>query len=116
MLEVIFVVFLCRSLGNRLRAKGRKPFWMQVMLVVFWIGGEFTGGFVAGVWHAVRNGPEAPMGIGIYAIAMVGAALGAGVTFLVASLLPPVETSVYQGSVGINSVNRHVDPDNPYAS
>ena len=115
MLEIIFVIGLCKALGNMLRAKGRNPLWMQVMLVVFWIGGELAGGIVAGILHAITKGPEAPMGIGVYLIAICGAAIGAGVTFLIAYLLPSLN---YEATPTISSSNpfgRHIDSDNPYA-
>ena len=44
MLEIILVYFMCKSIGKKLRAKGRKPLVFQFMLVVMWIGGEIAGG------------------------------------------------------------------------
>ena len=44
MLEIILVIFMCKSIGKKLRAKGRKPLVFQFMLVVMWIGGEIAGG------------------------------------------------------------------------
>lgn len=115
MLEILLVIWLCKSLGNKLRAKGRRPFWMQFILVVVWFVGEFTGGFVAGVVHVLRNGQDAPMGFGIYFVAIAGAALGAGFIFLVAHLLPGNEPQVAADAFGERKSSRQLDPDNPYA-
>ena len=115
MLEIIIVVVLCKSLGNQLRAKGRKPFWMQFLLVVAWFGGEFAGGVVGGIAHVIQNGPDAPMGMGVYLFAIVGAALGAGFTFLIASLLPASDPETPPAPYGDDPFERRTDPNNPYA-
>lgn len=114
MLEILIVIGLCRTMGRILRAKGRKPLMMQVMLVVMWIVGEFTGGFIAGIVHVMRHGQNVEMGFGVYLFAMVGAAIAAGITFMVAHLLPsqtalPISTSQDPFD------QRTRDPNNPYA-
>jgi hypothetical protein len=98
-----------------LRAKGIKPLWMQVMLVFCWILGEFAGGFVAGVIHVIRNGENAPMGFGVYALAIGGAVLGAAFTFLVAYFLPnrDVQPQIIPDEDPFNYRPR--DLNNPYA-
>ena len=115
MLEIILVIGLCSALGKMLRAKGRKPFWMQVMLVVCWLMGEFTGGFIAGIVHVIRNGENAPMGIGVYLFAILGAALGAAFTFLVAYLLPAQHAAPQVMPTEDPFELRPRDPNNPYA-
>ena len=90
MLEIILLYFLCKSLGSMLREKGRNPLAFQILLVLFWFGGEFMGGVVAAIVHAARygDGPQ-ELGLGVYLFALVGAACGAGLWFLVAGLMPP---------------------------
>lgn len=114
MLEIVLVIALCKVLGNLLRAKGRKPIWFQVMLVLGWILGEFAGAFVGGVVHAIRNG-EAPMGIGVYLFAIMGAAVGAGCTFLIAYLLPALNRESRLENLTYEPLERRIDPNNPYA-
>lgn len=114
MLEIFFVIGLCKALGNLLRAKGRKPFWMQVLLVVTWIVGEFSGGFLAGVLHVLRNGEDAPMGISVYLFAILGAALAAGFTFLIAYMLPSLDHESRHPTTN-DPFERRIDPNNPYA-
>jgi hypothetical protein len=81
-LEILFLVYLCRQLGRTLRDKGRSAGWYQFLLVVLWFGGEFFGGIVALVLGID--------GLGIYLGALLGAAGGAVIGFVVAHSLPPV--------------------------
>lgn len=89
MLELILLVVLCKSIGNVLRNKGRNPLLFQIMLVGMWIGGEIAGFIVGDVIYAIRHG-AAPdeFELSGYLYAIVGAACGAGFTFLVAHLMP----------------------------
>lgn len=115
MLEIFLVVVLCKALGKMLRAKGRNPLGLQVMLVVLWILGEVIGGAVAGVLHLIRNGENAPMGFGVYLFAIGGAALGAALTFLVAYLLPAKDSGPQPMAMNVDPFDRPRDPNNPYA-
>ena len=114
MLEVLLVVGLCTALGKKLRAKGRKPLWMQVGLVFAWILGELVGGFIAGIIHVIRNGENAPMGFEVYAFALVGAAIGAATVFLIAHLMPDLNAGPPQPQ-SIDPFDRKRDDANPYA-
>lgn len=116
MLEIILVIGLCKSLGKMLRAKGRNAVWMQVMLVVCWIIGEFMGGAVGGVVNIIQNGEGAPLGFGVYLFAIGGAALGAGLTFFIAYLLPDENSEPHLDPFDNAQIGRRIDPDNPYAS
>ena len=114
MLEILIVIALCTKMGKMLRAKGRKPLMMQITLVVMWIAGEFIAGFIAGVLHVLRNGQNAEMGFGVYVCAIVGAAIGAGIAFLIAHLLPDQsQPSLATGQDPFDHRTR--DPNNPYA-
>ncbi|MGI9472439.1 MAG: hypothetical protein ACR2NZ_12940 [Rubripirellula sp.] len=114
MLEILIVIGLCRSMGKMLRAKGRKPLLMQIMLVVMWIVGEFTGGFIAGIVHVLRHGENVEMGFGVYVFAIVGAVIGAGITFLIAHLLPSQDEP--QMVTAQDPFDQRVrDVNNPYA-
>ena len=123
MIEIVFVVVLCKLIGKKLVAKNRKAWPFQLMLVVGWFGGEFVAGFIAGIVHAIQNGPNAPIGTGIYLLAIVGALVGTGFTFLVVHLLPPnappsMISSEAEDPFGANpnAAKRYPsDPTNPYA-
>ena len=114
MLEILIVIALCTKMGKLLRAKGRKPLTMQIALVVMWIAGEFIAGFVAGIVHVLRNGQNVEMGFGVYLVAIVGAAIGAGIAFLIAHLLP--DQSQESFATGQDPFDQRTrNPNNPYA-
>lgn len=126
MLEIILVYFLCKGLGSMLRAKGRKPLGLQILLVVCWLGGEFAGGMVAGVIQVIRNPgqQEVQVDITIYLFALGGAALGTGFVYFIAYLLPPNEqfsSQAYSLKPGDTFAQQNynlppADPNNPYSS
>jgi len=84
MLEVLFLWFLTRQIRKIVEPKGRKPFGYQTMLVAFWFGGEIVGAFIGFLLFS-----EADLQCLVYIPALLGAALGAGVAFLIASSLSP---------------------------
>ena len=120
MIEIIVVYFLCKGLGKIVRAKGRKPLWLQVMLVVSWFGGEFVGAFIGAIGYVVMTGDDTgELHPSVYLFALLGAALGAGFCFLVAYLLPDAAPAYdpYQAAPdfgGMNPSKPRVDSDNPY--
>ena len=102
MLEILLIVKLTKSLSAKAREKGRPTSW-AALLPLFWILGE-VGGFILGA--------ALEMGTGAYAIALIGAALGAGAAFLVVGGLPQRELEpVDDDAAGIGTF----DPSNPYS-
>jgi hypothetical protein len=102
MLEILALYFMCKSMGNMLRDKGHKPLGYQVLLVLFWFGGEFVGAVATTVMLALVSGPNAvEQGFNVlaYVGALIGAVMGAGLAFLIAKLLPdrtvPTVTDLY---------------------
>ena len=85
MLEVLFLVYLCKQLGGKLRAKGRSAGWFQFLLVVAWLAGEVMGGIVAAGVLDDGSGQFHP---GAYLGALLGAACGATAVFLYVRSLP----------------------------
>lgn len=83
MLEIILLFFLCRRLGEILRAKGRSPGWYQFLLVVLWFGGELFGAIVTVAVFQVD-------GLALYLGAILGAAGGALLAFVIANSIPPM--------------------------
>jgi len=109
MLEIVLLFFLCRNLGERLRAKGRTPIGYQIGLVVLWFGSEVTVGFIYGIISAIQSsGQEPTLGIGAYLIAIVAAALSAVAMFTLVHFLPPVGYAEYDPDVG----NPYRSPNN----
>lgn len=124
MIEILVLYYICKRLGEYLRGKGRKPLLLQILLVLFWFGGEFLAGVAAGLVQAMRHrGVPQEFDFTIYGAALVGAACGAGVVWSIAKLLPPLEPEIPSAShFGPHpGVPREWDfppddPNNPYTS
>ena len=121
MLEIIVLWQLCKSLGRILRDKGRKPRPFQILLVVMWFGGELAAGFVAGIVQVARQGQLDPgVNPAVYLFAVLGAACGAGITFLIARQLSPIgeEQPADFGEVSpaLLPLGDLMPSDNPYQS
>jgi len=83
MLEIVILFFLTRHVGEIVRSKGRAAGWFQVLTVVLWIGGELTGAVIGAVVGALSDsGMLLP-----YLFALFGAAVGAGLSILIARSL-----------------------------
>ncbi len=89
MIEIIIVWQLCKSVGRIVREKGRKAIGWQFMTVGLWLGGEIAGAVVG----AVISGGE---GASLYVLALVGAAGGGALAYVIAKSLPPLNESVEQ--------------------
>lgn len=88
MLEILLLVFLCKRLGAMLREKGRSAGWMQFLLVVCWFGGELVCGVAIVVFMQMAGSSEP--GVGAYLGALLGAAGGATIVFVIANSLAPL--------------------------
>ena len=92
MLEIIALIYLTRRVGEIAREKGRKAGWFKLMTVVLWFGCEIGGAVVGGIVTAIAGWPEAV----IYVLALVGAAAGAGLSFLIVKALPVRDAALMQ--------------------
>ena len=89
MLEIIFLVSMCKSIGRTLREKGRKPTGYQALLVAAWFGGEFMGALVGLL--ALGGGGA------VYLFALLGAAAGAIVMFVIVKNLQALNSPAMRG-------------------
>jgi hypothetical protein len=80
MIEILLIRALVKAIGRLLRDKGRSPGLFQFLAVVLWIGGEVTGGVVGVVLE---------LGNGAYVLALLGAASGAGLSWVIAKAAKP---------------------------
>lgn len=85
MIEILALVYICKSVGNIARNKGRATVGYQALAVVFWFGFEFLGAVAAVVF---ATGAEEPGMLFLYAGALAGAAVGALASFAVVMALP----------------------------
>lgn len=90
MLEILLLVALTNRIGRICEEKGRKAGGFKGLTVLLWFGGEIIGaaiGFSLGV-----------EGAGVYLFALGGAAVGAGISVLIANNLKPAQTDEFQSS------------------
>ena len=91
MLEILFLIHLCRQMGNKVRSRGGgggSATWYQFLVVLLWFGGEVLGGLVAAILLGGRGGG---LNLFVYLAALVGAGLGAALAFFLAGLTHPSE-------------------------
>jgi len=102
MIEILFLGWFVRKLSAMAKAKGRSGGWGGLG-ALFWIGGEVLGLLI---------GSAAGGGGGAYAMALLCAAVGAGVAYAIVNSLSAAE---YAMSGGDDAPNPHYDPKNPYS-
>ncbi len=83
MLEILCLVWLCRSIGNNLRAKGRRPGWYQFLAVLLYFVGLFTGALAGALLET---------GNIIYVFTLAGGVFGALTGYTIASLVKPARS------------------------
>lgn len=90
MIEIVMLIYLTRLVGRIVEQKNRKSGWYKFLAVVLWLGGEFAGGFAGGLLVVLTHASEGF----IYLFALIGAAIGAGVAFVVAKSVSAVDPFV----------------------
>lgn len=103
MLEILALIAMGKRIGSKMRDKGRSAGWHQFLLVVLWFGGELVGA-VFGVLATHGRG-----GVEVYVFALIGAAIGAGVTFLIVNSAAP-NSALYQQTSPISNYPPPVTP------
>jgi hypothetical protein len=88
MLEILILIKLCRQIGEMARKKARRAWGYQLMLVLFWFGGEIGGAFFAGLVLLLCGEEIEDYLILVYLSAIAGAALGAWTAFVIVKILP----------------------------
>lgn len=86
MLEIILLIFLTRKVGGIIEGKGRKAGWYKAMTVALWIGGEIGGAIIGGIIVAISGAGQ----FLIYVAALLGAAGGAALAYVIANNVTPV--------------------------
>ena len=66
MLEVIALIFLCKSNGNLASKKGLKPTTWKIYTAVAWIVAEIIGVFMIGLPMFGKTNILALMGVGVF--------------------------------------------------
>src|SRR5262245_2158140 len=90
MLEIILLITLGKRIGNIVRPKGHKAGLYQFLLVILWFGGEILGAIFGTIIGAVVLQQNEPTLLA-YLFALLGAAAGAVIAFVIAKNLPPTQ-------------------------
>src|SRR6516164_4919403 len=90
MLEIILMVVFSKKIAAMVREKGRSPVGYVVMFILFWIAGEFLGAIVGAIVSLIVNPQQEPSLIIVWPLGLLGAALGAGIAYFIASSVSPV--------------------------
>lgn len=86
-IEVLILWFLTQHISKTVRQKGYKSGRYIALTVVLWFAGQFAAGLLGATAAA---GSSSQFGMGI--IALLGAAVGAGMAYGIANNLAPVDS------------------------
>jgi hypothetical protein len=84
MCEIVLLILLSKKVAEITRDKGYSAAPFVIFLILAWFGGEIMGGLFGFVLFSDQEDPP----FAVYLLALVGAAVGVGVTFLTVNLLP----------------------------
>ena len=85
--DLLFVILVCKHVGEMVQEKGRNPMPYQILMGVGWIGGGLIGGvigLVLGIIVADGNGNGDVVGLVAALGYALGVASGAGPAYLLA--------------------------------
>ena len=104
------LVGLVKGMEALMKPKGRNPLLLQIMACVGWIGGEIVGAVAGAIFYHLQNPQAEETGLIVYAYALLGAVIGAGIPFLIALCIP---TKIYEGELVVPTT---IHPTNPFDS
>jgi len=90
MLEILILISLTKQIGAIVEKKGYNSRGYKIATVALWFGGEFFGAIVG---SAFTGGGES-LNCLLYFIALIGAGIGAGISFAIANSLNPMDPSL----------------------
>jgi hypothetical protein len=92
MLELFILYTLSTRMGVAVAAKGRPPLRYQLLLILFWFGGQLAGAILAVMTLTALDFEEFDLLFIAYIAALFGAAMGAWLVFQLVARLPDPET------------------------
>jgi len=125
--DLLFVILICKHVGEMVREKGRDPLLYQVLMAVGWVGGEVIGGVAGAILAGIlSNGDEDAVGLGAGIGVLLGLACGAGPAYLLAANVtrdpnyrPPMPvpgSSPYGPPPGAPVYGAPLNSSNPYST
>lgn len=97
MLEILALLVLTKRIGKIVEEKGHKSGWYKALAVGLWFGGEIVG-LILGI--LIVGGDSSARWLP-YLIALIGAAVGAGIAYAIANNLPPGNPTLSPESSGV---------------
>jgi len=85
-LEIIAIWQLNKNIGQIVERKGHRSGGYKFLTVALWFGGEIVGAFLG---LAITGADESAQCL-VYLVAIVGAVIGGGISYLIASNLPDI--------------------------
>jgi hypothetical protein len=108
LLEFIILFVMCRSIGTKVRAKGRTAIGYQFLLLALWFGGELAGA-ILGVITSLATGAEEPSLVLAYFLALIGAFLGAKIAFVIVNSLSDLRKPLYDARDVAENLRNYFD-------
>lgn len=98
MLEIFVLIAMSRGIGDIVQAKGRARIGYQLLLWLFWFGGELCGAVAGGVLSAASGADDVSLFL-IYGCGIAGAVVGAVLAFAIAKGVPSLrgDDDFYRG-------------------
>jgi hypothetical protein len=93
MLEILIIIGVSKKIAAMMKEKGRSAAGYVVIFVFLWIFGELTGGVIGVIAAAQNNAGRMNDGFDwqILVGALLGAAIGGGTGYAIASAMPAVD-------------------------
>lgn len=86
MLEIIAIWQLTKNIGQIVERKGHHSGGYKFLTVALWFGGEFVGAILG---LAISGADQSAQCL-VYVIALIGAVIGGGISYLIAKNLPDI--------------------------
>ena len=86
MLEIIAIWQLTKNIGQIVERKGHRSGGYKFLTVALWFGGEIVGAFLG---LAITGYDESTQCL-VYLVALIGAVIGGGISYLIANNLPDI--------------------------
>lgn len=83
MLEILFILLLCKGNTAKARSRGRSDGWAIGYTILLWVGMEFLGAIIGAAIHLPQ--------IEMYVMALLFAGLGGLISWLIAKRDDPIE-------------------------
>jgi hypothetical protein len=94
MLEIILVFVISKKIAAMMKEKGRSAVGYILLFIFLWFAGEVVGAIVGVIFSMATNPNALNDGFPVlpWIFALVGAAVGGGIGYTIAAVMPAVQT------------------------